>query len=68
MISFMHMQKATLKFKVWLQLFFKVFLVLKYIKIIFFYILKIIYEISALKRSKTQKKILIFSKTKKINF
>jgi len=40
-----------------LQLFFKVFFVFKYIKIIFFLFLKIIFEISISKQSKTYKKI-----------
>jgi hypothetical protein len=38
---------------VWLRLFFKVFFMPKCIKIIFFYLLKIIFEISASKQSKT---------------
>jgi hypothetical protein len=42
--------------RVWLQVFFKVFFVLKCIKIMFFYFKKIIFEISALKQSKTYKK------------
>jgi hypothetical protein len=41
---------------VWLRLLFKVFFMLKSIKMIFFYFLKIIFEINVLKRSKTQKK------------
>lgn len=46
----------------WLQLLFKVFFVSKCIKMNFFCFLKSIFEISASKRSKTQKKILIFNK------
>jgi len=45
---------------IWLWLLFKVLFMLKYIKIIFFYFLKIIFEISTSKRFKTHKK-LIFS-------
>jgi len=41
---------------VWLQLLFKVFFVPKCIKMMFFYFLKIIFEISASKRSKTYQK------------
>jgi len=43
--------------RVWLWLLFKILFMLKYIKIIFFYFLKIIYKIIASKRSKTYKKI-----------
>ena len=49
----------------WLWLFFKVFF-LKYIKMIFFYFLKIIFYISALKWFENNNKILIWSKEKKI--
>jgi hypothetical protein len=45
---------------VWLWLLFKVFFVLKYIKMIFFYFKKIILEISASKQSKTYEKIFFF--------
>ena len=50
--------------KIWLRLFFKVFIILKCIKIIFFYFLKIIFEISVSKRFKIQKKNLFFNKKK----
>ena len=42
--------------RVWLRLLFKVLFVLKCIKMIFFYFLKIIFKISASKRFKTHKK------------
>jgi len=42
---------------VWLLLFFKIFFVSKYIKIMFFYFKKFIFKISVSKRSKTHKKI-----------
>jgi len=41
--------------------FLKCFFVLKYIKMMFFYFFKIIFEINASKRSKTYQKNLIFS-------
>jgi len=53
--------------KVWLRLLFKVFFMLKCIKIKFFYFLKIIFEMSILKRFKKinfYKKKLIFLKTR----
>ena len=50
-----------------LRLFFKIFFVLKYIKIIFFYFLKIIFDISTLKWSKNIKKNS-FKIKKKLNF
>jgi hypothetical protein len=48
---------------VWLLLFFKVLFLPKYIKMMFFYFLKIIFETSASKQSKTHKK-LFFNKNK----
>jgi len=44
--------------KLWLWLFFKIFFIYKYIKIIFFYILKIILDVS-ISDQKTLKIILI---------
>ena len=49
-----HILKVCLE--VWLWLLFKIFFVPKYIKMMFFYFFKIIFEISASKRSKTYKK------------
>jgi hypothetical protein len=49
-----------------LQLFFKIFFILKYIKIIFFYLLKIIFEISEFKQFKIHKKILNILQTQAI--
>jgi len=43
--------------RVWLRLLFKILFMLKCIKMMFFYFLKIIYKIIASKRSKTYKKI-----------
>jgi hypothetical protein len=48
--------------EVWLRLFFKVFFVLKYIKIIFFLFLKIIFLNQRIKTIQNTKK-LIFTKT-----
>jgi hypothetical protein len=45
---------------VYLWLFFKIFFILKYIKMIFFLFLKIIFKINALKLSKIYKKKFIF--------
>jgi hypothetical protein len=45
---------------VWLRLFFKVLFMLKCIKMMFFYFLKIIFKISTSKRSKTYKKKIKF--------
>jgi len=51
--------------RMWLWLFFQVFFISKYIKMIyFFYFLKIIFEISTSKRSKTYKKNLFLAKNK----
>jgi hypothetical protein len=52
---------------VWLRLLFKVLFMPKCIKMMFFHFLKIIFEISVSKRSKTYKKINFFAK-KKLNF
>jgi len=49
---------------VWLWLLFKVLFTWKCIKIIYFYFLKIIFDINASKWSKRTKKILIWSKEK----
>ena len=48
--------------EVWLQLFFKVLFTQKYIKIIFFFFLKVFFDISILKWYKNTKKILIWKK------
>jgi hypothetical protein len=53
-------QTAIACLEVYLWLFFKIFFILKYIKMIFFLFLKIIFKISALKLSKIYKKKFIF--------
>jgi len=53
----------------WQQLLFKVFFTRKYIKIIFFYFLKIIFDISISNDPKIQKDYFeVHKKIKKINF
>ena len=56
--SQMDLPKLIINF--WLWWFFKVIFILKCIKMMFFYFLKFIFEISTSKRSKTKKKLIFF--------